>query len=185
LTGIAGLGIVNKLKRELTKVVGLLRINNMKQLILYSAMVLLVISCKPKTEVIGREERNKAFDRALDFAEVAFFQQDYRKAYLLVSKDCNATFEEFSSSVDKVHPKGFPSLIRATEYEPIPGQEKINIFLYGRSGDEEFYYRIVMTGTKEKDYKVLSLNRANSPYPPSKLRQRLVTIVPVIRYKDR
>ena len=156
----------------------------MKNLVLYSAMVLLVIGCKGKTKV-GRDERNMAFDRALDFAEVAFFQRDHVKAYLLVSEDCYATFEEFGSGIDKIHPKGFPTAVRATEYEPIPGEEKINIFLYGRGDDEEFYYRFVMEGTKERNYKVFSLACADSPYPPSELRERLKTILPVIRYKKR
>ncbi|MHC4571064.1 MAG: hypothetical protein ACYS0C_03160 [Planctomycetota bacterium] len=154
----------------------------MKKFIFYSAMVLMVIGCKPKTKV-GRDERNMAFDRALDFAEVVFFQQNYKKAYLLISKDCEETFEEFCSGIDKLHPKGFPIAVRATEYEPIPGQEKINIFLYGGNGDEEFYYRLVMEGTCERSYKVFSLERAGGPYPPSELRERLITISPVIRYK--
>ena len=147
-------------------------------------MALLVIGCKGKTKV-GRDERNMAFDRALDFAEVVFFQRDYKKAYLLVSEDCKARFEEFSSGIEKLHPKGFPVTVRATEYEAVPGEEKIKIFLYGRSDDEEFYYRFVMEGTKEADYKVFSLGRADSPYPPSELRERLKTIYPVIRYKRR
>ena len=156
----------------------------MKKLVLYSAMVLLVIGCRDKTKV-GRDERNTAFDIALNFAEAAFFQRDYGKAYLLVSEDCNATFEEFSSGIEKIHPKGFPTAVRATEYEPVPGEEKIKIFLHGRGDDEEFYYRFVMQGTKERNYKVFSLERADGPYPPSELRERLKTILPVIRYKKR
>ena len=156
----------------------------MKKLVLYSAMVLLVIGCKPKTKAVGRDERNMAFNCALNFAEVAFFQQNYRKAYLLISEDCKKTFEEFCSGIDNLHPKGFPIAVRATEYEPIPGQEKINIFLYGKNSDEEFYYRLVMQGACETSYKVFFLERAPGPYPPSKLRERLITIVPVIRYKQ-
>lgn len=161
-----------------------IRANDIKKLVLYSAMLLLVVGCKGKREV-GRDERNMAFDRALDFAEVAFFQRDYVKAYLLVSEDSKATFEEFSSGIDKMHPKGFPTAVRATEYEPVPGEEKINIFLHGKGDDEEFYYRFVMEGTKERNYKVFSLVRADGPYPPSELRERLRTILPVIRYKKR
>jgi hypothetical protein len=157
----------------------------MKKFVLYSAIVLLVIGCKPKTKV-GRDERNMAFDGALDFAEVAFFQQNYRKAYLLVSEDCEKTFEEFSSSIDKLHPRGFPTAVRAMEYEPIPGQGKFDIFLNGRNyAGEEFYYRLVMQGTCETNYKVFFLERSAGPYPPSKLRQRLITIAPVIRHKQR
>ena len=156
--------------------------DDMKKVVLYSAMVLLVVGCKGKTKV-GRDERNMAFDRALDFAEAAFFQRDYKKAYLLVSEDCNATFEEFSSGIEKIHPKDFPVIVRATEYEAVPGEEKIKIFLHGKGDDEEFYYRFVMEGTKEANYKVFSLVRADGPYPPSELRERLKTIFPVIRYK--
>ena len=162
----------------------LIQANDMKRLVLYSAMVLLVIGCRGKTEV-GREERNKAFDRALDFTEVAFFERDYPKAYLLVSKDCKATFEEFCGGIDKVHPKGFPTSIKAIEYESVPGEEKIKIYLYGRDDGQKFYYLLVMQQTEKMDYKVLSLQRSSHRYPTSKLRERLRTISPVIRYKKR
>ena len=162
----------------------LIQANDMKRLVLYSAMVLLVIGCRDKPKV-SREERNKAFNRALDFSEVAFFERDYPKAYLLVSKDCKATFEEFCGGIDKVHPKGFPTSIKAIEYEPVPGEEKIKIYLYGRNNDQKFYYQLVMQRMEKLDYKVLSLERSSHRYPTSKLRERLRTISPVIRYKKR
>jgi hypothetical protein len=155
----------------------------MKNLILCMSIVLLVIGCKPKTKVVDRDERNMAFDAALDFTEAALLQHNYQKAYLHVSKNNGMTFEEFGSSIDRIHSKGFPVSIAAGEYEPVPGQEKINIFLYGRNGDESFYYLVVMDGTKKTSYRVFSLQRSDGPYPPNELRQRLRTILPVMRYK--
>jgi len=40
--------------------------------------------------------------------------------------------------------------VRATEYEPIPRQEAVNIFLTGTNKNEKFYYRLTMEGTTEK-----------------------------------
>jgi hypothetical protein len=158
----------------------LIGVDTVKKLVFYLAIVLLISGCKYKK--IGRDARNTAFQRALDFSEFAFLERDYEKAYLLVSKDCNATFEEFSSGIDKIHPNGFPVSIKAGEYESITGEEKINIYLFGRNYNEKFYYRFVMQRTEEDDYRVLSLHRSNTRYPRSKHTQKLITIVPVVRY---
>lgn len=144
----------------------------MKKLVLYSLMLLSILGCKPKIRIIHHDE-DMAADRALEFAEVGFVQQDYTKAYFLLAENGKMPFQKFSNVIGQIHPNGFPTAIKAIEYEPMPGQEAMNIFLYGEDSGEKFYYRVVMQGTKEADYKVFAFYRGNGPYPPSKLRQPL------------
>ena len=56
-------------------------------------------------------------------------------------------------------------MITATDYSPLPSQEAMNIQLYGESGSELFYYRMVMVGTADKGYKVDGMFRGNGPFP--------------------
>jgi hypothetical protein len=83
------------------------------------------------------------------------------------------SLEEFTAVVANMHPTGMPSRIEASEFEPVPGQEAMNIFLVGESAGEPFYYRFGMRGTVAKGYRVSGLFRGNGPYPASPLRQGL------------
>jgi hypothetical protein len=49
----------------------------------------------------------------------------------------------------------------------------MNIFLSGVSGNERFYYRFFMEGTKETDYAVAGMWRGKGPYPASPMRKTL------------
>jgi hypothetical protein len=74
----------------------------------------------------------------------------------------------------KMHPSTkYPDAVNATDYEPLPGQPGMNIFLFGQTGAEHFYYRFYMEGTKETNYAVGGLWRNDGPYPPSNMRHRL------------
>ena len=53
------------------------------------------------------------------------------------------------------------------------GQKGMNIYLFGQTRNETFYYRFFMEGTKETDYTVGGLWRNEGPYPPSNMRKRL------------
>ncbi len=156
---------------------GLLRTNSMKKLVLYSVVLLSIFGCKPKIKVIHHDE-NMAANSALEFAKVAFVQQDYTKAYYLLSQNGKMPFQKFNNVIREIHPNGFPTTVKTTEYEPMPGQEAMSIFLYGERTDEKFYYRVVMQGTKKTNYKVFAFYQGNGPYPQSKLRKSLKAVVP-------
>lgn len=129
---------------------------------------------KPRINVIHHSEALAA-QQAVRFVEVAFIRNDYEQAYLLLSKNFrkNFSFEKFKSLCEEIHPKYFPAVIRATHFEPMPGQKAMYIFLCGEKRKEKLYYRIIMEGTKQTNYKVFGIHRSESPYLPSKLRQPL------------
>jgi hypothetical protein len=118
---------------------------------------------------------NKAEPVASAFARAAFIEKDYRKAYglLWIGPASTMSYEDMVNTVKKMHPKGFPIKIAATDYEPMPGQRGMNIFLTGSNGGEKMYYRLAMAGDAKEGYKVSGFYRGNGPYPPSDLRSPL------------
>lgn len=119
--------------------------------------------------------QDQAAIAAIEFATVLLGQRDVARAYALWSDDARAQipFDAFSSMIAGMHPSGMPGRVDAIEFEPVPGQEAMQIFLRGEAGGEMFYYRFAMQGTVEKGYQVAGVFRGSGPYPPSTLRQPL------------
>lgn len=57
------------------------------------------------------------------------------------------SLEQFKDLLTKIHPSKYPDAVNATDYEPLPGQRGMNVFLFEQSGAERFYYRFYMEGT--------------------------------------
>ena len=118
---------------------------------------------------------SSAAKKAEEFAQVAFVKQDVENGYGLLADGTKryVSREQFKAVLSKLHPKGFPKTVTALEYEPMPGEKAIFIFLTGENSGEHFYYRLTMEGTATTDYKVLRLDRASQPYPSSSDKKRL------------
>lgn len=131
-------------------------------------------SCGPSVRVL-RHSESLAAREAQRFADAAYVERDFKKAYTLLSPTAQAAYslDTVEAEMAKIHPRGYPSTVRTTEYEPIPGQAAMNIFLVGEGDSEKFYYRLVMAGTKDSGYKVSGFFRGSRPYPPSQLRHSL------------
>jgi len=116
-----------------------------------------------------------ARSKAEQFADAAFIEHDLGSAYGLLSQAIQnqLSFEQFKDLITKMHPSQYPDAVNATEYEPLNGQKGMNIYLFGKTRNENFYYRFFMEGTKETDYTVGGLWRNDGPYPPSNMRKRL------------
>ena len=76
---------------------------------------------------------------AAKFAELAFVQSDYAGAHALLSPQLEQATagDKLAAGVGKMHPKGRPSEVKAIEFEPLPGQRAMNIYLKGTQSDEE------------------------------------------------
>ncbi|HTM56750.1 MAG TPA: hypothetical protein VL175_22145 [Pirellulales bacterium] len=114
--------------------------------------------------------------KAQEFADTAFVKRDYKAAYGLCAPETRAavSYPAFEAELAKLHQDEFPSRVEATEFEPLPGQAAMNIFLIGHGDTKELYYRIPMAGTSEHGYKPTGFFRRNRAYPPSPLRRPLV-----------
>ncbi len=123
-------------------------------------------SCSVKVINHNQSSASKAAEK---FANLAFIQSDYANAYQLLDAELQkmVTQEKLTETVSKMHTNGRPATIQAIEYEPMPGQRAMQIYLKGTQGKEEFYYRFVMTGDLEAGYKIGGLFRGTGPYPPS------------------
>jgi hypothetical protein len=111
---------------------------------------------------------------AVEFARVAFVKRDTENSYALLSDSTKryVPLEKFKEVLSRLHPKAFPKSVSATEYEPMPGEKAMYVFLEGENAGERFHYRLTMEGTAATGYRVLRLDRASSPYPSSDRKQR-------------
>lgn len=112
--------------------------------------------------------------KAEEFAQIAFVKQDIETGYALLADGTKryVSRDQFKAVVSKLHPQRFPKTVTALEYEPMPGEKAIFVFLTGDHSGEHFYYRLTMEGTASTGYKVLRLDRASQPYPPSDEKKR-------------
>jgi hypothetical protein len=113
--------------------------------------------------------------RAEEFAQIVFVKQDIENGYTLLADGAKryVSREQFKAVLTKLHPRAYPKNVTASEYEPMPGEKAIYIFLLGDNSGERFYYRLTLEGTAKTPYKVLRLDRASEPYPPSSDKKRL------------
>ena len=120
-------------------------------------------------------DASSAGKKAEEFAQVAFVKQDVENGYGLLADGTKryVSLEQFKAVLSKLHPKGFPKTVTALEYEPMPGEKAIFIFLTGENSGEHFYYRLTMEGTATTGYKVLRLDRASQSYPASSDKKKL------------
>jgi hypothetical protein len=120
-------------------------------------------------------DASSAGKKAEEFAQVVFVKQDIENGYGLLADGTKryVSREQFKAVLSKLHPKAFPKTVNALEYEPMPGEKAIFIFLTGENLGEHFYYRLTMEGTATTGYKVLRFDRAGQPYPASSDKKRL------------
>src|ERR1044072_5851386 len=106
---------------------------------------------------------------APEFAQVAFVEKNYDKAFSMIHPEVQeyAGKEKFAQGLAAMNTPSSPASIIATEYEPIPGQEGMNIYFKGESDRETFYYRIAMKGSQQKGYKPVGVWRNKGPFPKS------------------
>jgi len=109
---------------------------------------------------------------ATRFAQTAFVARDYATAHSLLSPAARQHIpkDKLSETIAAMHPKAFPSRVTATEYESVPGQRGMIIYLGGDGEDEDFYYRLLMEGDAPSGYRVSGLYRGNGPHPSTNKR---------------
>jgi hypothetical protein len=116
-----------------------------------------------------------AGNRAVEFAQVSFVEQDFNTGYGLLSDAARRYVppEKFIETISRLHPRARPTRVMAIDYEPMAGEKALYVYLIGESADERFYYMLTMEGTAGTDYKVSSLARGDGPYPPSNRKKKL------------
>ena len=130
-----------------------------QRLLTYSLMLVLcglAASCAKSTQ----HDENLAAKRAIEFAEVTLVNKNFDKGYELLAAGGkrHISLDKFKETVTRLHPRGFPTKITAKEYQPMPGEKAMWIYLTGQNGEDQFQYRFTMEAMDNGDYKVLTLD---------------------------
>lgn len=122
-----------------------------------------------------RHDPDSAAIKGVEFARTAIIEGDYPSAYQQLSRkgQQELTVEKLQDLIIRMHPKNWPRSIAAIEYEPLPGREAMNIFLFAKDGNENFVYMFVMDGTADTGYKVSGIVRRQTPLATSSTRRPL------------
>lgn len=118
-----------------------------------------------------RHNPDLAAINAVEFARVCIIQRDYATAHQQLSGKAQQqlTVDGLRTAIEKMHPNTWPRSITASEYEPVPGQKAIHLFLRGKNVNEDFVYLLLMEGTADTTYRVSGIIRLQS-LPPSTTR---------------
>ena len=137
----------------------------MRYPVLALGWVMTLMSCAESV----KHDEFLAGKRAVEFAQVAFVKRDVERAYALLSDGAKSyvPFEKFKDTLLRMHPSLHPTSVTATEYEPMPGEKALYIYITGETSGEPLQYTLTMLGTAATDYKVSRFIRGNSSYLPS------------------
>jgi len=113
-----------------------------------------LIGCAEST----KQDENLAGQRAIEFAQIVLVNKNFDQGYQLLSDSGkrHISLEKFKETMTRLHPRGFPTSVTAKEYQPMPGENALWIYLTGES--PEGHYRLTMEATASGDYKVLTVD---------------------------
>lgn len=145
-------------------------LSSISQFASFSVLLALVFAGSSCVKTIHHNPDVAAIN-AVEFARVAIIQSDYSTAYQKLSDGARQqlSVDELKTSIEKMHPNNWPRSITASEYEPVPGQKAIHIFLRGKNDKEDFVYLLSLEGTADTAYTVSGIIRLQS-LPPSTTR---------------
>ena len=142
--------------------------------ILWAAVFLALAGCRAGVFV---HDEHTAAKSAEAFAQAAFVERDFPRAYAQLAPALRAERTEaaFTEIVRTMHPLAWPSSVRASSFEPVPGTATMQVYLEGRAAgsEEAFFYRLLMQGSAPGGYQPAGLFRRDAPYPSSGLRRPL------------
>ena len=132
---------------------------------LFVAFIAGLIACVPSI----KHNPELAGKRAVEFAQVALVRQDSEKAYLLLSDETKGyvPLAKFKETLVRLYPGVRPIRVKATDYEPMPGEKAIYIYITAETAGEQSDYTLTMDGSAATDYKVSKITRGSSSYLPA------------------
>jgi hypothetical protein len=132
----------------------------LSQLVLLGVLAVFAFACAESV----KHDQTLAAKRAIEFARTVFIDQSFERGYELLSDSGkrHVPFDKFKQTIVAMSPRSRLSKVIATEYEPMPGEKAIYIFLKGQNGGEQLTYRITLEGTAATDYKVLKIDQGAS-----------------------
>ncbi len=122
-------------------------------ILIFFALAASCAESKPHDEIL-------AAVRAIEFVQITLIDQNLDNGYerLAAGGKRHVSLDKFKETMTRLHPRGFPQKITAQEYQPMPGENALWIYMIGQNDDEQFQYRLTMQATDTGDYKVLTLD---------------------------
>jgi hypothetical protein len=122
-----------------------------------TAYLLTIVGLTGCAESIKQDE-NLAAQRAIEFARIVLVNKNFDQGYDLLSDGGkrHISLAKFKETMARLHPRGFPTSVTAKEYQPMPGENALWIYLNGQN--PEMHYRLTMEATPSGDYKVLTID---------------------------
>lgn len=107
-----------------------------------------------------KHDEARAGKRAVEFAQTVLVNQDFERGYELLSDGGKRHLSpgKFKETIARMHPRAFPTKVTALEYQPMPGENAIWIYLAGQNAEEQFQYRLTLETTANGDYRVLTFD---------------------------
>lgn len=107
-----------------------------------------------------KQDENLAAQRAIEFAQIVLVNKNFDQGYQLLSDGGkrHISLAKFKETMTRLHPRGFPTGVTAKEYQPMPGENALWIYLSGQNPEDQFHYRVTMEATASGDYKVLTVD---------------------------
>lgn len=127
-----------------------------RRLLIIGLITLVLASCAGTV----KHDETLAAKRAIEFAQFVFIDKNFAKGYELLSDGGkrHLSLEKFKETLTRMHPRSFPTKVTATEFQPMPGEKAIWIYLAGQNAEEQFQYRLTMEATDTGDYRVLTFD---------------------------
>jgi hypothetical protein len=127
-----------------------------RNLLIIGLFTLVLASCAGSV----KHDETLAARRAIEFAQLVFINKNFAKGYELLSEGGrrHLSLEKFKETLTRMHPRSVPTKVTATEFQPMPGEKAIWIYLAGQNAEEQFQYRLTMEATDTGDYRVLTFD---------------------------
>jgi hypothetical protein len=127
-----------------------------RRLLIIGLLTLVLASCAGTV----KHDETLAAKRAIEFAQFVFIDKNFAKGYELLSDGGKRylSLEKLKETLTRMHPRSFPTKVTATEFQPMPGEKAIWIYLAGQNTEEQFQYRLTMEATDTGDYRVLTFD---------------------------
>ena len=108
----------------------------------YFCLLVFAVGLMGCMETINHDA-SSAGKKAEEFAQVVLVKQDVENGYGLLADGTKryVSREQFKAVVSKLHPNAFPKTVTALEYEPMPGEKAIYVFLTGEKKDRPWLFR--------------------------------------------
>jgi hypothetical protein len=107
-----------------------------------------------------KHDESLAGKRAIEFVQAVLIEKNFAKGYELLDAGGkrHISREKLEESLTRLHPRGFPTRVSAKEFQAMPGENAMWIYLVGQNSEDQFQYRVTMKSDDNGDYKVLTID---------------------------